>query len=100
MYSGALFGYICAPGDEKPDNRFDLTYEIECKGHDQMDTAYTAWIILIMFLFIYIVRETLSLSIRQQKYFCKWETYRNLAIIVSTILVVHQGSPTTPDLKV
>ena len=99
VYSGALFGYLCTPDKEEPDSRFDLLYEIECQGHDQKYTAFTAWIILILFLFIYIVRETVSLSIKQQKYFSKWETYRNLAIIASIFLVVYKGSPRTSDLK-
>ena len=98
VYSGTLFGYLCAPGDEEAVNRFDLSEEIECRHRGYKLTAYYAWLLLLLSLAIYIVKETISLSL-QQRYFYKWETYRNLATIVTIVLVVHKGSPTTTHLK-
>ena len=97
-----MFGYLCAPGVNESEHRFDFSYEVECKDEEEDKdfklTAYVAWLLLLLSLGIYIVKETLSLCI-QQRCFYKWETYRNLATIITIVLVVHRGSPMTPDLK-
>ena len=100
VYSGTLFGYLCAPGEQDTDKRFVPSDEIKCTRVDYKLTAYIAWLFLLLSLAVYIVKEiiTISLSIRQ-RYFYKWETYRNLATIVTIVLVVHKGSPTTTHLK-
>ena len=114
VYSGLLFGYLCAPPeDAQPEERWDFNQEIECKrvirdkdlNSEEVFTRfsthaiYTTWVFLMMTLAIYLGREAVSLSVLQHKYFCKWDGYRNISIIISIILVVLKGPPTEEGLK-
>ena len=114
VYSGLLFGYLCAPPkDAQPEERWDFNQEIECKrvvrdkDLNSVDVftrfsthaIYTTWVFLMMTLVIYLGREAVSLSVLQHKYFCKWDGYRNISIIISIILVVFKGPPTKEGLK-
>ena len=99
VYSGTLFGYLCAPGKQDTYKRFYPSDEIKCTRVDYKLAAYIAWLLLLLSMAVYIVKEiiTISLSFRQ-RYFYKWETYRNLLTIVAIVLVVHKGSPNRDDL--
>ena len=90
VYSALLFGFLCSP--ENPEQRFDFRQEIPCDDtNDLIYTAFVAWIFIVVLLIFYIGKEAVVLSIQQKKYFSKWAGYRNIAIITSTILVVHKG---------
>ena len=64
-----------------------------------MFSVCAAWIILVISICIYLGREAVSLYILKHQYFCKWDGYRNLLIIISIVLVVHKGYPTDSDLS-
>ena len=92
VYCGVLFGYLCSPEKVDPDQRFDLRQEIPCDCKDELIyTAFVAWIFIVLWLIFYIGKEAVCLSIHQEKYFSKMDSYRNVAIIMFIILVVHKG---------
>ena len=92
VYCALLFGYLCSPKKVDPLHRFDLTQEIPCDERDELIyTAFVAWIFIILWLIFYIGKEAVILTIQQKKYFSKLDGYRNVAIIVFIILVVHRG---------
>ena len=92
MYCGVLFGYLCSPEMVNTEQRFQFTQEIPCgDNYELIYTAFVAWIFIILWLIFYIGKEAVILSIQERKYFFKLEGFRNFAIILSIILVVHKG---------
>ena len=92
MYCGVLFGYLCSPEMVNTEQRFQFTQEIPCDdNYELVYTAFVAWIFIILWLIFYIGKEAVILSIQERKYFFKLEGFRNFAIILFIILVVHKG---------
>ena len=62
VYSGLMFGHICAP-EETPEKRWEFTDEIRCNNKDQdpvLLCVYAAYIFLMMSLIIYLGRRFIS----------------------------------------
>ena len=70
VYSALLFGYLCSPEKVNAEQRFDLREEIPCTD-DLIDTAFAAWIFIVLWLVFYIGKEAVILSIQPKKYFSK-----------------------------
>ena len=103
-----MFGHLCVPEELKQDTekRWNGWDEIPCNNNktllnknekeDQRPLLFSvcaAWIILVISICIYLGREAVSFYILKHQYFCKWDGYRNLLIIISIVLVVHKGYP-------
>ena len=52
--------------------------------------ASAAWILLILCLLTYVVKEAFTVRICKLSYLKRLDTYRNLATILSTILVIYK----------
>ena len=52
--------------------------------------ASAAWILLILCLLAYVVKEVFTVRIYKLSYLRRQDTYRNLVTILSTILVIYK----------
>jgi len=101
VYAGILFGYFCAQ-DEKDTRteRWNLTLPFKCKmpntryNMHMMNCASAAWIFLVIFNAIYLLREVIKFLSDKKNYFLRWDAYRNIFLILSVFLICFQGQPT------
>ena len=56
----------------------------------QRRVAQAAWILLILCLLISVGKEAFTIWICRLSYLRRWDTYRNLAKILSIILIIYQ----------
>ena len=112
VYSALLFGQICAPSDkEDEDQRWNPTDEITCRNTTQIQypfmkhlpshtcVAAVAWTMLVTFVAVYMIKEVTKMFINIRKYVRSMDSYRNLVIVISIVLVIYRGHPEDPELK-
>ena len=104
LYCGAVFNRICpAEGQKDIDQRWDMFSTINCNldkanGKWRM-VVITSWILLLISIVIYTMKELVKMTTRPRSYFYyskgdvyrNMDSYRNLAIIVLSMLSVSQG---------
>ena len=53
-----------------------------------LNLTISAWILLILFIIIYIIKELLKLAASPSWYFQQLESYHDLAIIITTVIII------------
>lgn len=53
-----------------------------------LNLTISAWILLILFIIIYFIKELLKLAASPSWYFQQWESYHDLAIIITTVIII------------
>jgi len=99
LYALLLYCSLCEPSvtQDPPANPwhiFNSTIPCNLSGPQSASQAATvnlavsAWILLIIFIIIYIIKEILKLSASPRRYFIQLESYHDIVIIITTILIV------------
>ena len=104
LYCGAVFNRICpAEGQKDIEQRWDMFSTINCNLDKANSTwrmvVITSWILLLISIVIYTMKELVKMTTRPRSYFYyskgdvyrNMDSYRNLAIIVLSMLSVSQG---------
>ena len=104
VYCGVFFNRVCRPGIlDNPEERWNpwttIACEVEPKNFLARKVIIASWIFLIASLVIYTMKESVKMATNPLLYFrCATgriyktlDSYRNIAIIILTILAVSQG---------
>ena len=89
---------LCVVGHVLPANESVLTEEIPCQlnlesNRVKTECALTAWIFLIIFTFIYVVKEITKLAHLGIRYFRDYESVLNFLVVTSFMLVSFHSNP-------
>ena len=55
--------------------------------------ARISWVLLIIFTLIYVINETMKFYTSPKHYFMKWDTYIDLSLIISFLLITFHEDP-------
>jgi len=100
VYALLIFGSICEPDkdDSFMKNRYDIfNVSIPCNLEQENQTevwiAKIAWLFLILFTFIYLINEGIKILTTSKSYFRKWDSYIDIALIISFFLISFHSDP-------
>jgi len=100
LYALLVYSSLCQPVDDvpkEPGQRWNIFHSyINCtasmrdasKATEVNEVAITAWIFLIIFLVIYVLKEALKFISSPARYFQQLESYHDLLIIATTLSIV------------
>jgi len=106
VYALLIFGSICEPKDDDKlmENRFNIFYvSIPCPlsgekvNQAEVWIAKIAWLLLILFTFIYLCNEGIKILTTSKSYFRKWDSYIDIALILSFFLISFHSDPFNKD---
>ena len=99
-YAVLLFGQLCKPDDDDDatKNRFLWNNTINCTAWtDDNETEYrtlqATWVILLLFMVYFWLREVLEMVADPRKFFSRMESYGNMAIDILLLLCLYKGAP-------
>ena len=104
IYGLTVFGSLCRPSDSDYDDllklRWNLTSPVDCsekKGdpsyQNYLNVARVSWIFLIIFTAIYVGNESTKIFSCPRIYFRKWDSYIDLSLIISFLLISFHQDP-------
>ena len=117
IYSLLVFGTICKPetnqtmvggnlfnwSDADGIRNISRNWSISIPCHNTQDyyshivTARIAWVSLIIFTVIYVTNESVKIITTPKLYFKKWDSYIDLLLIISFLLISFHSNPFTEN---
>ena len=115
-YSLLVFGSICVPHDNDIIEGYKFNWSdpsiidlykfrwdlrIPCPSPNMMVEEFyvklviarISWVLLIIFTLIYVINETMKFYTSPKHYFMKWDTYIDLSLIISFLLITFHVDP-------
>ena len=103
LYSLLIFGTVCQPNFDSHEDRFKFGKYVVCdliKNPLEIWIARIAWLLLIVFTLFYLVNEIIKVLTITKRYFRKWDSYIDMALIISFPLISVHSNPFSAEIVV
>ena len=106
IYVVLVFNCVCRPEEEDLKNftwshRVFFVAKCDFEGRPiQTDFALTAWIFLILFNIMYVLKEATKMTHLRSRYFKEWESVLNLLTIITFPMISFHSNPFASDAHV
>ena len=103
LYALLIFGTVCQPNFDSHEDRFKFGKYVVCdliKNPLEIWIARIAWLLLIVFTLFYLVNEIIKVLTITKRYFRKWDSYIDMALIISFPLISVHSNPFSAEIVV
>jgi len=103
LYALLIFGTVCQPNFNNNEDRYKLGKYTLCdlkQNSLEIYIARIAWVLLVVFTLFYLVNETIKVLTIARRYFRKWDSYIDMALIISFPLISVHSNPFSEEIVV
>ena len=104
LYTLLIFGTLCQPNYDIKEDIYKFGKYVQCDINDnnslEILTARVAWLLLIVFTLLYTVNESIKAWAITKRYFIKWDSYIDMALIISFPLISFHSDPFSDGIMI
>ena len=103
IYALLIYGTICQPNTDNEKYQYDFDQSIPCdiRSHPyETPLAQISWFLLVIFTLLYFINEMIKVLTTTKRYFSQWDSYIDIALIISFPLISIHSNPFSNDIAI